>query len=89
MAEHKLSNIPFKSKGCDHCDHTGYHGRLSIGESISIDKKLRELIHSSASENEISEYVYKKSKNIFENGIEAIENGDTSYSELLRVSQSE
>ena len=89
LAEHKLSNTPFKSKGCDHCDHTGYHGRLSIGESISIDKKLRELIHSSASENEISKYVYKKSKNIFENGLEAIENGDTSYSELLRVSQSE
>ncbi len=89
LAEHKLSNTPFKSKGCNHCDHTGYHGRLSIGESISIDKKLRELIHSSASENEISKYVYKKSKNIFENGLEAIENGDTSYSELLRVSQSE
>ena len=33
--------------------------------------------------------VYKKSKNIFENGLEAIQNGDTSYSELLRVSQSE
>jgi len=89
LAKYKLSNIPYKSKGCDQCDHTGYHGRISIGESISIDKKLRELIHSSASENEISEYVYKHSKNIFENGLEAIENGDTSYSELLRISQSE
>tara|TARA_B100001057_G_scaffold69722_1_gene63529 strand:- start:15447 stop:16889 length:1443 start_codon:yes stop_codon:yes gene_type:complete len=89
IKQYKLKNIPYKACGCAKCDHTGYLGRLSIGESISIDKKLRELIHMSASENEISDYVYNKSNNIFKNGLEVIENGETSFSELLRVSQGE
>ena len=89
IKQYRLKNIPYKACGCAKCDHTGYLGRISIGESISIDKKLRELIHMSASENEISDYVYNKSNNIFKNGLEVIENGKTSFSELLRVSQGE
>ena len=89
IKQYKLKNIPYKACGCARCDHTGYLGRISIGESISIDKKLGELIHMSASENEISDYVYNKSNNIFKNGLEVIENGKTSFSELLRVSQGE
>ena len=62
-----------------------YLGRLSIGEFVSIDENISELIHNSASENEISDYVYANKKKIFENGLQVLSKGDTSLSELMRV----
>ena len=85
LGEYKIKGQVFKSVGCDECDNTGYKGRLSIGEFVSIDEKISELIHNSASENEISDYVYKNNKKIYQNGLQVVANGDTSLSELMRV----
>ena len=85
LDEYKIKGQVFKSVGCDECDNTGYKGRLSIGEYVSIDEKISELIHNSASENEISDYVYKNNKKIYQNGLQVVANGDTSLSELMRV----
>ena len=85
LDKYKIKGEIFKSAGCDECDNTGYKGRLSIGEFVSIDEKISELIHNSASENEISDYVYKNNKKIYENGLQVVANGDTSLSELMRV----
>ncbi len=85
LDKYKIKGEIFKSVGCDECDNTGYKGRLSIGEFVSIDEKISELIHNSASENEISDYVYKNNKKIYENGLQVVANGDTSLSELMRV----
>ena len=85
LDEYKIKGQVFKSVGCDECDNTGYKGRLSIGEFVSIDEKISELIHNSASENEISDYVYKNNKKIYQNGLKVVANGDTSLSELMRV----
>ncbi|WP_236640426.1 GspE/PulE family protein [Tepidimonas charontis] len=32
--------------GCDHCDHTGYRGRLGIHELLSVDARMRRLIQT-------------------------------------------
>ena len=65
LDEYKIKGQVFKSVGCDECDNTGYKGRLIIGEFVSIDEKISDLIHNSASENEISYYVYKNNKKIY------------------------
>ena len=85
LAFFKIKGNAYKPVGCDKCDNTGYKGRLSIGEFVSIDEKISEFIHNSASENEMSEYVFKNNKKIFENGLQVVANGDTSISELMRV----
>ena len=87
LETHKLKGKVYKAGACDKCDNTGYKGRLSIGEFINIDDKVSELIHNSASENEISDYVYSNNKKIYENGLIAISKGDTSLSELMRVTE--
>lgn len=84
-----LKTNVFKPKGCTECDDTGYLGRLSIGEFISVDKKLSNLIYNSASENEISDYVYQENKQIFSNGLDAVSVGATSLSEILRISDND
>lgn len=85
LKKYSIKSKIYKSVGCDKCDNTGYLGRLSIGEFVSIDEKISELIHNSASENEISDYVYENNKKIFENGLQVLSKGDTSLSELMRV----
>ena len=85
LEKYKIKGNAYKPVGCDKCDNTGYRGRLSIGEYVSIDEKISEFIHNSASENEMSEYVFKNNKKIFENGLQVVANGDTSISELMRV----
>ena len=84
-----LKTNVFKPNGCTECDDTGYLGRLSIGEFISVDKKLSNLIYSSASETEISDYVYQENKQIFSNGLDAVSVGATSISEILRISDND
>tara|TARA_B100000886_G_scaffold281591_1_gene205701 strand:- start:1169 stop:2611 length:1443 start_codon:yes stop_codon:yes gene_type:complete len=85
LEKYKIKGNAYKPVGCDKCDNTGYKGRLSIGEFVSIDEKISEFIHNSASENEMSEYVFKNNKKIFENGLQVVANGDISISELMRV----
>tara|TARA_B100000161_G_scaffold240725_1_gene192903 strand:- start:261 stop:1703 length:1443 start_codon:yes stop_codon:yes gene_type:complete len=85
LKKYKIKGKAFKSVGCNSCDNTGYKGRLSIGEFVSIDEKVSEFIHNSASENEISDYVYDANKKIYENGLQVVARGETSLSELMRV----
>ncbi|RPG43673.1 MAG: type II/IV secretion system protein [Gammaproteobacteria bacterium TMED112] len=85
LKKYKMSGYAYKPVGCQECENTGFKGRLSIGEYVTIDEKISEFIHNSASENEISEYVYANNKKIFENGLQVVANGETSISELMRV----
>ena len=52
-----------------------------------VDEKINELIYKQASEAEITDYVFKNNKKIFLNGLEAVIAGETSITEILRVSQ--
>jgi general secretion pathway protein E len=87
MESNNIKGEIFKPVGCKHCDDTGYSGRLSIGECIVVDEKINELIYKQASEAEITDYVFKNNKKIFLNGLEAVTAGETSITEILRVSQ--
>ena len=87
LQKYNVNDPIYKANGCEECEHTGYKGRISVGEYISIDDKISELIYSSASENQISEYVYSNNKKLFENGLLALKEGQTSLSELLRITE--
>lgn len=75
----------FYSPGCDHCNGTGYQGRIAIAECIQVDKKLKDLIHNSASENEISDYVFKDNQSIEQASVRLILDGVTSCEEIIRA----
>jgi general secretion pathway protein E len=75
----------FYSLGCDHCNGTGYQGRIAIAECIQVDKKLKDLIHNSASENEISDYVFKDNHSIEQASVRLILDGVTSCEEIIRA----
>ncbi len=77
----------FKAKGCPHCNGMGYSGRTAIFEVITINSKMRTMIHDGSSEQKLEAAARKKSPGIFEDGARRVLAGETSLDELLRVIQ--
>lgn len=79
------NQIVYKSQGCLACSNTGYQGRIAIAECIQVDRVLKEMIHNNASENIISDYVFKDNQSIDQASTDLIKNSITSCEELMRV----
>ncbi|MBU2098878.1 MAG: Flp pilus assembly complex ATPase component TadA, partial [Gammaproteobacteria bacterium] len=78
-------SIVFRATGCEHCNQTGYRGRLGLYEVIAVDSQLRRLIHDGAAEQALEHYARQHSRSIHEHGRERILAGQTSVEEVLRV----
>ncbi|MEH6548763.1 MAG: type II secretion system ATPase GspE [Pseudomonadales bacterium] len=75
----------FHAAGCSQCNNTGYIGRQSLFEVVTVDEGLRRLIHDRAGETEIESYVRKQTPSLFENGLNLVRQGVTTLEEVLRV----
>ncbi len=75
----------YKAEGCGHCRHTGYAGRSGIHELIEVDKKLEEMIHDGASEQQLETYARTKSPGILQSGRRKVLAGLTTLQEVMRV----
>ncbi|TYB87272.1 MAG: general secretion pathway protein GspE [Kosmotoga sp.] len=72
--------------GCSECRGTGYRGRTTIMESLTIDPKIRELISKGASDYEISRTAKEQGMlTIYEDGVKKVVHGITSVEEVNRV----
>ncbi len=75
----------FRGKGCDHCNHTGYKGRVGLFEVMSVDEELREHILSGATTDELRAAAKNNGMlTLRESGLEKIRNGLTSLDEVTR-----
>ena len=81
----KKESEVYKSIGCESCSNTGYQGRIAIAECIQVDKNLKDLIHNNASENQISDYVFRDNQSIEQASVNLIIKGVTSCEEIIRV----
>jgi general secretion pathway protein E len=73
-----------KVRGCDHCNHSGYHGRLAIYEVAVVSKEIEDLIVKRASENQIKEVAAKQGFiTMREYGIYKAFAGDTTMEEVI------
>src|SRR5438105_2617135 len=76
----------FKSVGCDQCNHTGYRGRIGIYEVMRVTDKLRRLIASKATEDQIRDAAISGGMiSLGEDGLAKVKAGITTPEELLRV----
>jgi general secretion pathway protein E len=74
--------------GCDHCGHTGYHGRVGIYELLQTTDEIRAQIHNQASEAEVRAAAQRDGmKTMREDGERWIAEGITTKAELLRVAK--
>ena len=75
-----------KGEGCKKCSSTGYHGRQAVLEVLSIDDKIREMIISRASLDDIKNYAISQGmKTLREDAMEKYERGITTKEEAIRV----
>ncbi len=83
---HKLDQSALKqSVGCEACNMTGYASRFAVHEVLEIDGTLKGMINASASESEIIEAASKRNYvSMMDRGLEFVNNGQTSFGEILR-----
>lgn len=87
LGDQYTNNEIFHNAGCEHCDYTGYRGRVGIYELITVDETLRTLIHERASEEQMLAHVRKTTPSLMDNGISKVIDGTTSLDEVVRVTQ--
>jgi len=78
-----------KPKGCPHCKGLGYAGRVGLYEVVPVDEGLRALIHDNAPERKLADHAFKGRKTLFQDGVSAALNGETSLAEVMRVCREE
>jgi len=76
----------YEATGCAACHYTGYVGRKAIGEILSFDTELDELIAHKATRRAYHQYAQEKELPLlFDHAIDMIKQGQTSISEARRV----
>ena len=79
--------VIYEAEGCEHCEFTGYKGRLGIYELITMDSELRFMVHERKSEAEMVKYVRKVTPSLMQNGLKRVYEGVTSIDEVIRVTR--
>lgn len=79
----------FEGKGCEHCNHTGYQGRIGIHELLVTNDRLREMIIDGASAGALRAEARKNAEmlTLREDAWQKALAGITSVQEVLRVTQ--
>jgi general secretion pathway protein E len=76
------------AKGCKHCAHTGYVGRISILEMLPITDSLRSMVMKHATATELrAEAVREGMLTMYEDGLRKALRGVTTFEEVLRVTR--
>lgn len=83
------SDLIYRAKGCEDCNHSGYRGRTVVAEVMIIDETIRELIAKNSSYLQIKDAARKAGMDtLFEAGLKKVEEGITGVDEILSVTVS-
>ncbi|VGO22175.1 GspE/PulE family protein [Pontiella sulfatireligans] len=78
----------YHGKGCEHCDGTGFFGRMGLYELMAANDEMRELIQKSPEAGPIRELAKKHGTRLLrESGWEAVIKGASTVEEIRRVTQ--
>lgn len=76
----------FKGKGCRHCHHAGYKGRVGIFEILEINEAIQRKIMEKATALEIEQEARKAGlKSLRQDALDKIRQGITTAEEVLKV----
>lgn len=76
----------YRGKGCPHCNQTGFKGRIAAFELLPMTTIMRDLILKNPSSTEVLRVAQKEGfRPMFEDGLDKVRTGLTTFEELLRV----
>jgi general secretion pathway protein E len=77
-------------RGCAHCNGTGYRGRRTISELLTLNPDIRRAVTGATSEQALFECARASGfQTMYEDGLAAVFAGETSIEEVLGVVQDE
>jgi len=80
----------YRPAGCEHCNHTGYRGRVGIFELMLIDDEIRALVTVNTDSKTIKRKAMDKGMNSLRaDGARKVLSGQTSLAEVLRATEDE
>jgi len=79
----------YRPRGCRRCEGTGYRGRLGLFELLELDAELRELVFRRAPLERIRATALARGllRPLRDDGVAKVESGETSLTELMRVTR--
>ena len=78
--------VVYRGKGCKKCNNTGFKSQMGIFEFIEVTPKIQETILKEPSSDKIEAAARSEgAKSFFEDGLEKVYEGITTFEELLRV----
>jgi len=76
----------YRGRGCEHCRHTGYRGRIGVFELMAVSDSLRELVLRKAPTHEIRQHALEAGMiTLQQDAMQKILEGITTMEEALRV----
>jgi type IV pilus assembly protein PilB len=87
LTSDQVSKATFmRGRGCNHCYHTGYRGRLGIFEMLKMNSAMREMTFNRAPTQEIRRQSRLHGmRTLLEDGIEKAVKGITTLEEVLSI----
>ncbi len=76
----------YKPCGCEKCGQTGYAGRIGVYEILTVTPRIKGLIHSNASADEIRDAAVEEGMDTLRvNSLKLVARGITSFQEAMRI----
>ncbi len=76
----------YSAKGCEHCRHTGYQGRIGLYEIMPLSNELKKLVAADANLEAIKQQAYREGVQPLRlSGAKRISEGLTTIEEVMRV----
>lgn len=76
-----------RGAGCHQCNNTGYRGRISIHEILTIDETVRHMISNHATTDEILKYAVEEQhmRTLRQSALQLVREGVTTPEEMLKI----
>jgi type IV pilus assembly protein PilB len=90
LPEDVRGRVFFRGRGCDHCNNTGYRGRLGLYEIMVFDDEIRDMVMANASTNLLRDAARKRGmRTLRQSGLLGIYEGLTTIEEVVKQTISE
>ena len=76
----------YMAKGCEHCRHTGYQGRIGLYEIMPLSNELKKLVAADVNLDSLKQQAYREGVQPLRlSGAKRISEGLTTIEEVMRV----
>ena len=79
--------VVYQETGCEHCNHTGYNGRIGVFEAVRTDETIRKLINDGGDEARINAHAFLHQPNLASAARALVKQGLTTAEEGIRISR--